>query len=123
MKSRAAALISLTGDTELIRHLRLKAIKAGMHLNEFGLWRWISNGSPDLEGKPIDADKAEHAEGTSEEQKKSGFWQLIPTTTEEDIFKELGMDFVEPSRRNFAFLSKKVVPEQKKTIKKSASES
>jgi DNA polymerase beta len=120
MKSRASAMISLTGDTELNRHMRLKAIKAGMHLNEFGLWRWVSNDSPGAAEKEAKAD-TEGAAEASEEKEQRGFWQLIPTSTEEDIFREVGMDYVEPHRRNFAFLDMQAVPKRKKTARKSVS--
>ena len=109
-------MISLTGDLELNRHLRLKAIKQGMHLNEFGLWRWVSDnfqGTEETEG----AAETEEAE----ENKRSGYWQLIRVTTEEEIFERLGMDFVEPHRRNFAFINQRAVPVQKKTTGESAS--
>ena len=106
MKSRGAAMISLTGDAELNRHVRLKAIKQGMHLNEFGLWRWITNSSLSTEEKEA-GDKNEEAEGVSEGHGRSGFWQLIRATTEDEIFEELGMDFIEPHKRNFAFINKR----------------
>jgi DNA polymerase beta len=116
MKSRGAAMISLTGDAELTRHLRLKAIKQGMHLNEFGLWRWVSYSFPGMEETEGAAETEE-----AEENEQSGYWQLMRATTEEDIFEQLGMDFVEPHRRNFAFINQRAVPMQKKTTGESAS--
>ena len=107
-------MISLTGDVELNRHLRLKAIKQGMHLNEFGLWRWITNSPPGTEEKEAEAEN-EDAEGGR--HGRSGFWQLIRATTEEDIFEQLGIDFVEPHRRNFTFINKRAIPLQKRTGK------
>lgn len=123
MKSRGAAMLSLTGDAHLNRHLRLKAIKMGMHLNEFGLWKWVPNTPPHAEEQKAKADSvaveepeadAEIAEETEEGKRPSGFWQLTQARTEEEIFEELGFDFIEPNRRNFAFLSKGAVLAQKK---------
>lgn len=122
MKSRGAAMIALTGDIELNRHLRLKASKIGMHLNEFGLWRWVSNGPLDVEADELgeaEANTEEQAGETSDREPRRGFWQLVRATTEEEIFEELGVDFVEPQRRNFAFITKRAA--LARTRKKSAS--
>ena len=113
-------MISLTGDLELNRHLRMKAVKLGMHLNEFGLWKWVSNNFPSIEKEETDA-HAEEAAATSEATEPSGFWQLMRATTEEEIFERLGMDFIEPQRRNFAFVDKPATSVQKKGMGKSTS--
>ncbi|KAJ6584049.1 hypothetical protein DFH09DRAFT_1075657 [Mycena vulgaris] len=84
-KSRGAALLALTGDTEFNRDLRIRASKIGMHLNEFGLWRW--NESADVE-----------------EEGESGFWELVRAETEEELMRELGMEYVEPLKRNFSLV-------------------
>jgi DNA polymerase beta len=86
MKSRGAALLALTGDTECNKDLRTRAINLGLHLNEFGLWRW----QPDENGR-------------SEEEEK-GYWELVKAETEEEVLRELGMEWVEPEKRNFAFV-------------------
>lgn len=36
-----------------------------------------------------------------------GFWELVRATTEEEILSELGMEYIEPEKRNFEFLSLK----------------
>lgn len=90
-KSRGAALLALTGDTEFNRDIRTRAINLGMHLNEFGLWRWQSNG---FERVNVGAE-AERAPDT-------GYWELVKADTEEEILRELGLDFVEPTKRNFS---------------------
>lgn len=61
-----------------------------MHLNEFGLWRWQSNGS----------DETEVEAGTRKAPDK-GYWELVKADTEEEILRELGLDFIEPTKRNF----------------------
>ncbi|KAF7985926.1 hypothetical protein HWV62_43846 [Athelia sp. TMB] len=88
-KSRGAALLALTGDTEFNKDIRMKAHSLGMHLNEFGLWRWQSNGSG------VDALSAET---------EVGYWELVKADTEEDILAELGMEWIEPNKRNFSFV-------------------
>jgi DNA polymerase beta len=87
MKSRGAALLALTGDTEFNRDIRTRAINLGLHLNEFGLWRW----QPDENGR-------------NEEGEEKGYWELVKAETEEEILKEVGMEWVEPEKRNFAFV-------------------
>jgi DNA polymerase beta len=83
--SRGAALVGLTGDTEFNRHLRGKAIKLGMRLNELGLWKRPDGWKP--------------SEKT--DTKDDNDWVLIPTASEEDIFDEIGQGWVEPGKRNF----------------------
>jgi hypothetical protein len=80
MKSRGAALLSLTGDVEFNRHIRSRALELGLHLNEYGLWRWEGEGDG------------------------NGYWALLKAETEEEILTELNMEFIEPERRNFSFI-------------------
>ena len=47
-------------------------------------------------------------------ESEKGFWQLERTQTEEEIFEKLGMDYVEPHRRNFGFLNKRMIDAQHK---------
>ncbi|KAJ6611427.1 hypothetical protein B0H10DRAFT_2056629 [Mycena sp. CBHHK59/15] len=89
-KSRSAALLALTGDTEFNRDLRIRASKLGMHLNEFGLWRWN-----------------EYSDG-KEDRSTIGYWELVRAETEEEVLQELGMDYVEPTKRNFSLVLGKV---------------
>lgn len=79
-------MLALTGDLEFNKDIRIKASNLGMHLNEFGLWRWQSNG---LELA---------ADGTETE---TGFWELVKADTEEKILEQLGMEWIEPTKRNF----------------------
>lgn len=81
-------MLALTGDIEFNRHIRAKAGSLGMHLNEFGLWRWQSNGS------------AEQEQGGEEK----GFWELMKVDTEDDILAELGLEWVEPTKRSLSFV-------------------
>lgn len=94
-------MLALTGDIEFNRDIRTKASNLGMHLNEFGLWRWQSNGSGD------DVE-------TGAEVPEKGYWELVKADTEEEILNELGMEFVEPTKRNFTF----VVGKSKKPVRK-----
>lgn len=92
MRSKGAALLSLTGDLEFIKDLRIQACKLGMHLNEYGLWRWVSHDTEDT---------------SDSSQEENGHWELIHTETEEDILHELDKSWIEPTKRNFSFLSDK----------------
>ena len=70
------------------------AKELNLHLDNHGLWRWHADDSGSLE----DAWKGSGS---------SGHWRLVKTATENDIFEELGMDFIEPEKRNFLFVSGK----------------
>ncbi|KAG6332478.1 hypothetical protein ID866_6612 [Astraeus odoratus] len=77
---QGAALMALTGDSEFIKDICSRAQRLGLHFNEYGLWRWC----------------------------ESGNWEFMHGDSEEGIFSELGMDYIEPYRRNFAFLNTRV---------------
>ena len=63
------------------------AAKQGLLLNKVGLWRPLGgNGDGDGDGP---------------------HWEMLPSETEEQIFDELGVDFIEPEKRNHAFLTSK----------------
>lgn len=82
--SKATALLAHTGDARFTRDARCKARKMGMHLDDSGLWRWAEAAAGDGPG--------------------GGRWERVETETEEDVLRELGMEWVEPARRNFLFL-------------------
>jgi DNA polymerase beta len=94
-RARGAALLAHTGDADYNRLVRLQASKAGMLLNEYGLWE-VS--------KPSSERDTVGREGT----------YLCPSETEEIILKQIGLDFVEPGKRNFANLRSK--SRQKKAL-------
>ncbi|KAJ8464078.1 hypothetical protein ONZ45_g17362 [Pleurotus djamor] len=116
VKSKGAALLSLTGDTEFIRHLRLKAASMGLLLNEYGLWRWkpLSNGVTHNSEDGVDDELGSPLSIPNGQ----GHWQLIKAETEESILSELGMDYVHPSMRNYEFILDK--PSKKKRGRKPA---
>lgn len=70
------------------------AKKLGLHLNEHGLWSWHS-------------DNVSIQDEFEDSGSSSGHWRLIQSATEHSIFDEIGMDFVEPEKRNFLFVSAK----------------
>jgi DNA polymerase beta len=78
-RSRGTALLTLTGDAEFNRYLRMRAYLHGeRHLNMYGLWRARSHG---------EMEKIQ--------------WELVDAPSEEDVFRELEMPFVDPSQRGF----------------------
>ena len=120
-KSRPAALLALTGDDELNRYMRKKAERQGMLLDEYGLWKWNTSGGSSTEGLegpssskvsgnpgPVQAPDGEVTPG--------GYWGLVTTPTEEAVFKELGMRYIPPEKRNWGFVtgSAKLRPTKKK---------
>jgi DNA polymerase beta len=90
-KSNGAALLALTGDKEFNIDIRNKATRLGLFLNEFGLWKWTSDTL--LRG---DADETSNSKG---------YWSFIEGESEAAVLRELGLSYVEPIKRNFAYLS------------------
>jgi DNA polymerase beta len=88
LKSRGAAQLALTGDHEFLRIARLAAERHGMHLDEYGLWRWHDS-----------------LEGGSDRDVGAGYWELIEGENEERILEEIGLGDVPPARRNFRYLA------------------
>jgi len=76
-KCQGAALLALTGDLEFVKDICDRAHRLALHFNEYGLWKWCD-----------------------EEQ-----WEFMHGDNEEEIFRELGMEYIFPDRRNFGFLS------------------
>jgi DNA polymerase beta len=125
-RSKGAALLALTGDRPFLTYIASAASRLGYELNEFGLWCWRGNGTSNKSDDTSRSD-AETDATTPDGEKQSagdvssghngdgkGYWELIASTTEEDIFEELGLQFVVPERRNFAFIS----PRERKVRKK-----
>jgi DNA polymerase/3'-5' exonuclease PolX len=73
----AASLLYFTGSGLFNRNMRIYAIKKGFKLNEYGLFKLKPNGEPGLKMK---------------------------TPTEKDIFKTLGIPYVEPENRLETFI-------------------
>jgi len=71
------------------------AKQLNLYLNNHGLWSWHPNDNDSFQD-------ASEGSGSS-----PGHWRLVKSATEHDIFEELGMDFIEPEKRNFLFLSGK----------------
>ena len=76
-KCQGAARLALTGDLEFVKDVCDRAHRLALHFNEYGLWKWCD-----------------------EER-----WEFMHGDNEEDIFRELGMEYILPDRRNFGFLS------------------
>ena len=93
-ESRGAGLLSLTGDSAFDKSMSDAAKQLKLHLDIHGLWSW----------HPDDNDSLEDS---SKGPGSSGHWRLVKSATENDIFEELGMDFIEPVKRNFLFVSGK----------------
>ncbi|MBI2591171.1 MAG: DNA polymerase III [Candidatus Brennerbacteria bacterium] len=80
-KSFGAALNYFTGSKNHNVALREIAIKKGYKLNEYGLF--FAKGASASGGKKIE----------------NGEWKQIAGRTEEDLYKALGMDYIEPEMR------------------------
>ena len=104
-KCRGASLLALTGDSAFHKHLQSQANQSGLLLNEYGLWKWNQNSPSDSTSTDDDAEADAGVYDSPE--KENGYWSLVRSSTENDIFEELGIDFIEPSKRNFSFISAK----------------
>lgn len=102
-KSRGAAQIILTGDEEFVRIARIAAARHGMHLNEYGLWRWHSSEEVSLETQPDNND--DNDDGEESWRRSSGYWELVEGENEDRILDELELGSIAPPRRNFRFLT------------------
>ena len=91
LKSRGAAQLALTGDYEFLRIAQLAAVRHGMHLDEYGLWRWH--------------DSSPGSENENEDNIGEGYWELVEGESEDRILDEIGLGTVPPSRRNFRYLA------------------
>ncbi|KJA21213.1 hypothetical protein HYPSUDRAFT_140979 [Hypholoma sublateritium FD-334 SS-4] len=96
-RSLGSAQLWLTGNAKFEKYLCYRAQRRGLMLNAHGLWRWTaSRGSA-----PPDGDVA-GAGGDDGAPHDGGHWVLLRCATEEDIFRELGMAFVDPERRSLS---------------------
>ncbi|KAF8333392.1 hypothetical protein F5887DRAFT_679795 [Amanita rubescens] len=99
-KSRPVTLFMMTGDQEFVKYVRARASNLGLHLDEFGLWKWRSVES-------AESMEEQHTPAATEGQdpeNTGGYWELLKVSTEKDIFSLLDMEYVEPHRRNFGYL-------------------
>ena len=106
LKSRGAAQLALTGDDEFLRIARLAAARQGMHLNEYGLWRWHPPAEAALESHPsVAGDTGAHEGGVDGADVCAGYWELVEGESEARILDELALGWIPPARRNFRFLA------------------
>ncbi|KAI5115357.1 hypothetical protein M0805_002244, partial [Coniferiporia weirii] len=98
--SEGAALLATTGDKDFNLHLRGVASKMGLHLNEYGLWR--RRPSPTRENSNGDGtpDPSPPSSGREEDDR----WDLVASVTEQEVLRALEVNYVEPERRNFAYV-------------------
>lgn len=101
--SEGSALLASTGDAEFNSHLRKVAKTMGLRLNEYGLWRHCRSPGSSLDNSAEPNGVTNGKSAGAEE----GRWELIVSRTEQEIFDELGIDYVEPERRNFSFIATK----------------
>ena len=101
----------MTGDPEFVKYVRYKALSLGLYLDEFGLWRWHPRSNdedvaPSSEGDFQQQQTEQAAESTEsgDQEVMDGYWELVQVSTEEEIFSVLGMEYVQPDRRNFGYL-------------------
>lgn len=97
-RSLGSSQLWLTGNAKFEKYLCYRAQRKRLMLNEHGLWRWTDNrGSAPPDMADTEGGKADR--GASPD---GGHWVLLRCASEEDIFRELGMAFVDPEKRNLS---------------------
>jgi hypothetical protein len=79
-----------------LRIARLAAERHGLHLDEYGLWRWHA---------PAEAALESHSDAGDDDEACAGYWELVEGESEARILDELALGSVPPARRNFRFLT------------------
>ncbi len=85
MNSYATALLYFTGSKNLNTDMRNRALARDMTLNEYGLYKFAK----DPQGKIIKDAKGKNIKG-----------EQVLTPTEEDVFTQVGMKYLEPHERD-----------------------
>ena len=80
-ESKGAAMLYFTGSGDFNKIMRTEALKKGFTINEYGIYK------------------------TKKEGKKMVKGEIIPTETEEDIFKVVGMTYLKPEQRVTTYLN------------------
>ena len=75
-------------------------MRQGLHLDEYGLWRWHAPAEVALESYSSTA-----AAPDDEDDVCAGYWELVEGESEARILDELAIGHVPPARRNFRFLT------------------
>lgn len=108
-RSLGASQICLTGNQKFEKYMCYRAQRRGVLFNQYGLWRWTMNDeSPSTDAALPAVDSASEA-GVGVgvvEPPIGGYWALMKCVSEEDIFRELGMDFIDPTKRSFTYTFK-----------------
>lgn len=88
-------VLYFTGSASHNVHMRQIAISKGMLLNEYGLFKLPSTSSESGGGNAVDTN-LHHGNNSNINNNNK---KRIPVSSEEDVFKALGMKFVEPKDR------------------------
>lgn len=100
-KSKGAALLCTTGDSEYVKYVKDEANKLGLILNEYGLWQFHPN-DPSIRPAEIRAQLGKSNKAMLSKLLTDGYWELLPSDTEEQILEYLDLPYVRPDKRNFA---------------------
>jgi DNA polymerase beta len=96
-----------------VRIARLAAVRHGMYLDEYGLWRWHSSEEAMLESQSQSQPNADAKSQIGNDvaatttSGSGGYWELVEGESEDRILDELELGAIAPQRRNFRFLKSK----------------
>ena len=79
-QSKGAAMLYFTGSGDFNKIMRAEALKKGYTINEYGIYKLKKQGKKMVKG------------------------ELVPTETEEDIFKVVDMTYLKPEQRVTSYL-------------------
>lgn len=79
-RSKGAAMLYFTGSGDFNKIMRAEALKKGYTINEYGIYKLKKQGKKMIKG------------------------DIVPTETEEDIFKVVGMTYLKPEQRITSYL-------------------
>ena len=92
-----AIIMNTVGDRAFVRYMCREATKQGLMLNPHGLWRFNPLAKPASTGP-----EAERV--TDMAPNGDGYWELLPSATEQEIFDQLGMEYIDHDSRYFGNL-------------------
>ena len=103
-------MLALTGDGDFYFDCTRKAFKAGLYLNEWGLWQWEPHPDSLSRFQTSDAPHEKTSLGAiwgSETEEDKGRWIQLDAFEEEQIFEHIGAAYVPPKKRNWRFIGEK----------------
>ncbi|MGE0160909.1 MAG: helix-hairpin-helix domain-containing protein [Gemmatimonadales bacterium] len=99
-ESFGAALVYFTGSKEHNINLRTRAVRSGLRVNEWGVYRVADEAEAPTEREPRNDDVGEDGDGEREATDAAArFGERVAGDTEESVYDALGMPWIPPELR------------------------